>query len=331
MKTVIFNDFGRQFKTEIRDSNRPTPAPGETLVRVHAAAMNRLSKLILEADVPSAEGLTILGNEGTGIVESGGKFAPGTPVIIYGGRELGVSTDGIFQEWVTVRDSHLFKLPDNITLSQGAALPVSAVTAYQAITSVSGLASGDRVLITGAGGAVGFALMQIARAFGFRPIGIVSSAAKAQALNERGFDDVICGDGKGLTEALSDILNDKSGVSAIFDPVGGPASGGLVPLLNHGGELVIIGFVAGQSTGVGLADLVVAERHIRGYSLHAESDEAVQKVFPEIAALVESGQLIPVIDSEYAPEEIEAGYRRLDDRTLFGSVLLRFNTGTDEA
>lgn len=186
MKSVMMSNFGVAPVTDIEEVQQPMLTSGMTLVRMHAVNINRLSKLVRDGELPAAPGMSIFGNEGSGIVQGGGRLEPGTPVIVYGGRDLGVNVDGLFREFVLVEDWRVFELPTGLSLSQGAAVSVSLLTARGALDAAGELEGGSPVLVSGAAGAVGLALMQTARANGLRPIGAVSSRTKAEKRSSPG-------------------------------------------------------------------------------------------------------------------------------------------------
>jgi NADPH2:quinone reductase len=99
-----------------------------------------------------------LSNDGAGTVEASTTFARGTRVAVYGGAQLGISEDGLQQQWMVVEHKRLIELPQQLDLDEGAALPINYVTAYQALTRVGQLVAGQRVLVSGASGALGHAL-----------------------------------------------------------------------------------------------------------------------------------------------------------------------------
>jgi NADPH:quinone reductase len=179
MKAVVTNKFGSPPEMAVEERPKPTFKHGFSLVRMHAATINQLSNTIREGGHSAAKAPLVLGNEGSGVVEESGRFKPGTRVAIYGGGELGITQDGLFQQWVLVEDKRLLELPDTLNYDEGAALTVNYLTAYRALTSAAELQNGQTVLISGATGSVGHALVQVTIAMGGHPIAIVSSTEKA--------------------------------------------------------------------------------------------------------------------------------------------------------
>ena len=115
---------------------RPVPVlkDGFTLVRMHSAAINQLSNTIRKGEFGALALPLVLGGEASGEVAESGRFKPGTRVAIYGGSELGISQDGLFQQWVLVEDKRILELPITLNWDKGSALTVSYLTAYLALT-----------------------------------------------------------------------------------------------------------------------------------------------------------------------------------------------------
>ena len=98
--------------------------------------VNPLSQLFLDGLVTQTQTPLVLSNNGSGIVEHSERFRPGTPVAIYGGGQLGITEDGLQQQWALVEDKRLLPLPAGFSLDEAAALPINYITAYQALTCI---------------------------------------------------------------------------------------------------------------------------------------------------------------------------------------------------
>jgi NADPH:quinone reductase len=117
---------------------------------MHSATISQLSNTIRRGELGAAKAPLVLGNEGSGVVEESGRFKPGTRVAIYGASELGITQDGLFQQWVLVEDKRILELPDILNWDEGAALTVNYLTAYQALTRIVKLQKDQKILISGA-------------------------------------------------------------------------------------------------------------------------------------------------------------------------------------
>ncbi|WP_437773397.1 quinone oxidoreductase family protein [Arthrobacter sp. KNU40] len=322
MKAIVTELFGHPPEMAVRERPKPTTIrEGHTLVRMHAATINQLSNTIRLGDIIEQDGPIVLGNEGSGVVEESNAFLPGTRVAIYGGGDLGITSDGTYQEWIVVEDRRLLRLPETVSLDEGAALTVNYLTAYGALTSAAEIKTGELVLVSGATGGVGHALMQTATALGAHPIAVVSSASKAARARLAGATAVIDLSSQDLPEEVERLTGGK-GVALALDPVGGDYVGQFMSVLRPGGTLVSIGFTGGKTPRVDLVDIVSQEKGIRGYALHRESQDVTAMNLIAISDLAAQGHLKPVIDSRIGLDDFERGYERLMSRQAVGSILL---------
>ncbi|MDF5890346.1 zinc-binding alcohol dehydrogenase family protein [Pseudomonas syringae pv. syringae] len=322
MKALVVQHSGNPSHTVIEERPIPLPKPGFSLVRMKAATLNQLSNTVRSGGMSAARMPLVLGNEGAGIVESGERFAAGTRVAVYGGGQLGITEDGLQQQWALVEDQRLFELPANLDVNEGAAITVNYITAYQAINRVAELKPGQTVLVSGASGSLGHALMQMVAALGATPVAIVSTAAKARKVAEAGAKHVIDLSVQDVTAAVKQITAGQ-GADLAFDPVGGAVLSQLLRAINPRGSVIAIGFAGGVETTVDTVDLIVHEKRLLGYDLHLETDADVIRVLAELHALISQGLLKPLIDSTFPLEESERGYQRLASREAMGAVVLQ--------
>lgn len=324
MKALVAKTFGPHPQFAIEEREVPALKEGHTLVKMYAATVNPLSNTIRMGGLPLATAPRVLSNDGAGIVARSGKFAVGAKVAIYGGGQLGITQDGLQQQWVLVDDKRLIEMPADYRLDYAAALPINYVTAYQAMTRVGEVQPGQTVAITGATGSVGHALIQTAQALGAIPVAIVSSAAKAAHARHAGARHVIDLSSQDVQQAMLAITNGV-GADVAFDPVGGDVLGLLIRSVRSRGTVVSIGFVAGSEGKIDLPDLVIQEKKLLGYDAWMETDEDVETALQAIRSHSVSGVFKPRIDGIYAMQDFAAAYDRLTSRAATGTVLLRLN------
>jgi NADPH2:quinone reductase len=322
MKALVLKQSGRPAQMVIEQRDIPVARTGFSLVRMHAATVNPLSSQIRAGLYDTVSVPIVLSNDGAGIVEQSARFQPGTRVAIYGGGQLGISEDGLQQEWVLVEDKRLIELPQALSLDEGAALPINYVTAYQALRRVGQLKTGQTVLISGASGSLGNALIQTACALGATVIGVVSSAQKAQRATAAGAHQVIDLSCQNLLEAVLALTNGQ-GADLAFDGVGGTFLGQLLRAVRTRGAVVSIGFAGGTTAEVDVVDVVVYEKRLLGYDAHLETEEDVHRALQAISAFIADGLLRPHIDSTFALEQFNEAYARLESRQATGTVLFR--------
>lgn len=321
MKAVVLKNFGNPPEMVVEERAKPAFKDGFTLVRMRSATINQLSNTIRKGEFGELPLPHVLGGEGSGLVEESGRFKPGTRVAIYGGSELGIAQDGLFQQWALVEDKRILELPDTLDWDEGSALTVNYLTAYLALTRVARVQKGQTVLVSGASGSVGHALVQVAKALGGQPIAVVSSADKAERVRAAGASLVIDLSSQDLAGAVRDLTGGQ-GADVALDPVGGALFGQLLGAVRHRGSLVSIGFTGGKEAAVNVVDVIVQQKSVVGYSVFAEPDEVVSQALIELGKLAAQGQLKPVIDTTVPLEEFERGYSRLASRKAVGSVIL---------
>jgi len=174
---------------------KPQIVPDHCLVRVHAAGINSSDVGGVLGYFPNSKLPRTPGRDFAGIVEDGPAEWVGKRVW---GSLSGIYQDGVHAEYIQVPASQLGELPSNISPIQGASMGVPLVTAYLALFQTNPLQKGEKVLITGANGAVGLCAMQLARWKGAIPVGLVRSEEKRDFLKKFGFNsepegkDVIC-------------------------------------------------------------------------------------------------------------------------------------------
>ncbi len=324
MKALVAKQLGTEPVLQIEERPIPQVKPGFTLVRMHAATVNPLSNQIRLGGVPAAKAPLVLSNDGSGVVVESEQFKQGMPVAIYGGGALGITEDGLQQEYALVENKWIVELPSNTDLDVAAALPINYVSAYQAINRVGQLKKGQTVLISGATGSLGHALIQLVNALGASAIGAVSTSGKIAAALESGAKHVIDLSSQDMLSTIMD-LTEGQGVDLAFDTVAGEVLGQLMKCVKTRGAVVAIGFAGGFTSEIDIVDVVVYEKKLLGFDAHLETDEDVEHVFHILKILLEQGKIKPRIDSVFPLEEYDEAYRHLTSRQAQGTILLKFN------
>ncbi|MEM0097446.1 MAG: zinc-binding dehydrogenase [Conexivisphaerales archaeon] len=221
---------------------------------------------------------------------------------------------GFFAQMVNVPEKNIIKLPENVSLETAAALPVAYTTAWHVLVDRIGLRPGINVLILGGSGGAGIAALQIARAFGARVFTTTSQQWKSERLIKLGAEGIFKIDDK-LPE---NVLKLSGGIDVVFDTLGSLG----VPLglkcLKKGGKLTSIGMTTGYEFNFNLRDIYSNNIDVIGAYLGTRSD-----LFNLIRA-VSSGAIKPVIDSLFPFEEVAKAQEKMENRTHFGKILLKF-------
>lgn len=232
-KVYVFTAFGGPEVQQFVDLPVPTPGEGELVVKVRASGVNpadwkRRSNMRNSPD--PFPGQTPMGLEAAGVVEAVGD---GTDGFAVGDRAFGsVARNGGWSEYAVLSVTQAALIPEGVSFNDAATLPVAAATAYDGMVQMA-LQQGETVLITGAGGGVGIAAVQMAVADGARVLG-TASAGKKDLLESVGAVQVTYGDGEAdRVRALS-----PGGLDALYDQVGGASLRALAPLVKDPSRLV---------------------------------------------------------------------------------------------
>ncbi|MFE2052048.1 NADP-dependent oxidoreductase [Streptomyces sp. NPDC059459] len=279
MRAVVVEQWGGPQELSEREIERPEPGLGEVLVRVRAAGVNPVDwKTRTTGSLIEWGTLPAVGWDVSGTVEAAGPgvgvYRPGDEVF---GMPLFPRQAGGYAEYVVAPARHLARKPAGLTHVEAAALPLAALTAWQALVDTADVRPGERVLVHAAAGGVGHLAVQIAKSRGAHVIG-TASAAKHALVRELGADEVI--DYRSVQ--FEDVVSD---VDVVLDALGGRTAERSVRVLREGGRLITL---------PGPDDVPAAPRGVRAMWMLVEPDHHGLR---EIAALVERGSLKPVVET----------------------------------
>ena len=259
MKAMRIHAWGQAPRLD--DLPEPVPQPGRSLVRMEATTASHLDRSIAAGGFLRHPPLPYVpGVEAAGTVLQSERFAAGKRVWLRGAG-LGTTEDGTWCETISAPDAALGALPDAIAMPLGAAFFSPCTAAWVALFSVGALRPGERVIISGASGAVGGVAVQIAQAAGAQ------------------------------VTAAGDVDEDASAAfDLLIDAVGGPPLAGLLARLVPGGRAVLVGYTAGRRVELDLAELM--QRDIRLLPLNMLRREAeARAAAPELLARLAEGRL----------------------------------------
>ncbi|MCB0271382.1 MAG: zinc-binding dehydrogenase [Bdellovibrionales bacterium] len=228
------------------------------------------------------------------------------------GREI----SGTYAEYISVPKDNVIKLPKNFDLQIAAASPLVYQTAYAMVVTKGKLEQNQTVLVMGAGSGVGMAAIQIAKHIGATVITTASTEDKcAKALDALHADHVIQYTKENLKEHVK-ALTEKQGVDVIIDHVGGSQWTDLLTLLKNGGKLVTCGATAGYNPTIDLRHVFFRQLQILGSTM--ASPEDMQKVMN----LIFENKITPHIDQVFPLAQVYQAHQHIEDRRVFGKVLL---------
>lgn len=304
MRAVVVEQWGGPETLVEREVERPVPGLNEVLVRVHAAGVNpvdwktRASGALIEwGTVP------VVGWDVSGTVEAVGpgvgQFRPGDEVF---GMPLFPRQAGAYAEFVVAPARHLAPKPAGLTHTEAAALPLAALTAWQALVDTADVRPGERVLVHAAAGGVGHLAVQIAKARGAYVIG-TASAGKHDLVRELGADEVIDYRAVRFEDVVSEI-------DVVLDGIGGETAERSLKVLRPGGRLITL---------PGPDDVPAAGDGVRAVWVLVEPDHLGLR---EIAALVERGELKPVVGATVPLAEAAKAHELGEQGGVTGKIVL---------
>ncbi len=324
MYAIQLNGFGGPEVMEWTVAVDPEPGPGEVLVEVVAAGVNRADVMQRKGFYPPpADASSILGLECSGTIV---KLGAGVTDWQVGDRVCALLAGGGYAQLVAVPVTQLLPIPDGMDAVAAAGLPEVAATVWSNLVMTAGLRSGQLVLIHGGGGGIGTHAIQVARALGARVAVTAGSDAKLVKCAELGAEILI----NYRTQDFVAVVADEGGADVILDNMGAAYLERNVEALAPYGQLVVIGMQGGTTGTMNIGALLrkwgtvqatnVRGRPRTGAGSKAEIIAAVRaNLWPRVAA----GEIVPVISAELPIAEAGRGHELLDDSQTFGKVVLR--------
>lgn len=305
---------------DVEERPDPKPAPGRTIVKIHSAAINPMDVRVQAGLFPySRPAPLVLGNEGAGVVEHSDKFPVGSRVMVMG-FPLGVTEDGTHQEKISVPDEWVYPLPDRYSFDEGAAFLIPYATAQLAVEA-SKAQKDDWVIVTGAAGGIGTALIQLLKAIGAKPIAVVSTVEKAKRVQHEEPAGIIDLSSERLDQGAERITGKPEQVAAAIDVVGGTMLGRLLPILKRNGTAVALGYLSGKIAPIVIPFLVGWCRSIVGSDLYERPLEESKPAIDTINRFLAQGLVRPRIDTHWSLDDYVAAFARAGSRHANGRVL----------
>ncbi|MEU2297090.1 NADP-dependent oxidoreductase [Streptomyces antibioticus] len=306
-KAYVFTRYGGPETEALVELDRPRPGPGEVLVAVRAAGVNPVDfKQRTGYRRPGESGErtfpAVLGNEVSGVVVETGEgvtaFAPGDEV-------FGTAVAGGYAEYALLAAGITAHRPDALSATDAATLPVAAATAYDGVHQLA-LPAGATLLLTGAGGGVGVAVAQIARALGIRVVGVASEGKKDLV---ESLGAVHVASGPGWADRVRAAAPD--GIDAVYDLVGGDVLREAADLVTDRSRLITAGAPAEEAERLGGARVLRAR------------DAAVLRAVADLAV---SGDLDPHVTLTFPLERAGEALRAVEGGHARGKVVLEIGT-----
>jgi NADPH:quinone reductase len=323
MRALHFDRFGNVSVLQIKEVPVPIPAPGEVLVKVHAASIN-------PSDVKNVQGKmegTILpripGRDFAGTIADGPKELIGQEVWGSGG-DIGFTREGSHAEYIAVPKAGARPKPKVLSMAEAASVGVNYVAAFLGLVDRAGVKQGEAVLVTGASGGVGSSVAKIAKSRGARVIGIDREILQASKAAEYGIDLSLSSKSDILESQVKEFTNGR-GVDVAFDCVGGPLFEVSLDLLGMKGRQVNITSAGDRRVSFDLVHFYHRQLTLYGVDTRALDTVASGVILEKLRSSFEAGLLsAPSIARTCGLEDAIEAYREVDSGKANGKIAIVF-------
>jgi len=300
----------------------PTPGPGEVLVEVTAAAVNRADVTQRQGHYPPPPGAPPYpGLECSGVITAIGDGVTGHHV---GERVCALLAGGGYAEQVAVPAGQLLPIPQQMSVQEAAALPEVACTVWSNVVDVARLRKGETLLVHGGGGGIGTFAIQLGKALGARVL-VTAREPKHAQLRALGADLAIDYSSADFVAETQEFTDGK-GVDVILDIIGAKYLNRNVAALAPGGRIAVIGLQGGRHGELDLAALMMKRASVSGTTLRARPipDKAriVRGVREQVWPLIDAGAIRPIIDRTIPMAAATEAHRLMESSDHLGKILL---------
>ncbi len=321
-RAVVLTGKGGPEVLALADREVRDPGPGEVLVEVAAAAVNRADILQRRGFYPAPPGAPadIPGLEYAGTVAAVGE---GATLARVGDRVMGIVGGGAMCTRLVVHERELLPVPESMDLQRAAGIPEVFLTAFDALFVQGGLTMGRTALVHAIGSGVGTAALQLGIVAGARVVGTSRTAEKLERCRSLGLEHGIHVNGGAFADQLAAICG---GADVILDTVGAAYLEENVRALASRGRIVVVGLLGGATGSLLLGPLLAKRGSVIGTVLRSrplEEKAALARRFAvEVVPLFESGRLVPVVDRVIPMAEIADAHGYMESNDSFGKIVV---------
>ncbi|NHC15254.1 NAD(P)H-quinone oxidoreductase [Motilibacter deserti] len=301
----------------------PAPGPGELLLDVVAAGLNRADLLQRQGHYPPPPGAPAHpGLEVSGRVAALGQGVTGWTV---GDEACALLAGGGYAERVAVPAGQVLPLPRGVDLVTAAGLPETVCTVWSNLVMRAGLTAGEWLLVHGGAGGIGSTAVQVGAALGARVVATAGSEDKLALCRELGAEAAVSYRDDWVAAVRA--ATGGTGADVVLDPIGAKYLGPNVDVLAPDGRLVVIGMQGGARGQLDLGALLAKRGAVHATALRsrplAQKAAIVEQVREHVWPLVADGRVRVLVDSTYPMSDAAAAHRRLESGDVTGKVLLR--------
>jgi len=228
-----------------------------------------------------------------------------------------VVRDGLWSERAVVPHSAVVPVPDGVGLAEASAVPVAGITAYACMVTLGRVQDDDRVLVLGASGGVGLAVLTLATSIGATVYAQTGSPDKEDALRAHGAHEVLAVGAGGLAEAAADLRP-----TVVVDALGGGFTSAALAVLQPFGRYVVFGTTVDRQVDLDLQSVYRKNVAILGYSVMGQSTQQRREAVVEALAALAAGRMRLPVGRHVPLEQGSAVFEALDDRSQIGKTVL---------
>ncbi len=289
MRALRFHQFGDLSNLKVEEVAEPRPADGEVTVAVRAASVNPSDVKNVEGKMEGTTLPRVPGRDFAGVVVDGPREMMGREVWGSGG-DLGFTRDGSHAEFVVVPAGAAAAKPARLTFEEAACVGVNFITAYEGLVARAKAQAGETVMVTGARGGVGSAVLQLGQALGTRLIAADRTGFDASAYAGVELAGYVNTTEKGWSETVREMTGGK-GVDVVFDCVGGEIFEPALSTLGKLGRQAVITSVGGRRVSFDLLDFYHRRLALLGVDSRALTGTDCARILEGMAPLFEQGRL----------------------------------------
>lgn len=327
MRAVLVKEHGPPSTVVVEEVPDPRPGPGEVVIEVGAASVNFPDLLVVEGTYQNLpERPFSPGKEAAGRVVAAG---PGVQRIDVGQRVLALVEHGGYAERLRVPEELVTALPDGVGYTEAAALGLVYSTAHLGLRRRGRLQAGETVLITGAGGGVGSAGVQLARIWGARVVALVQDAGQAAAVRARGADVVLTSAPHTVRDDVLDATGGR-GADVVLEMLGGDYLTQAVRATAWEGRIVVVGFASGGQNPIKPGHLLVKNISVVGLQSSDYRDRLpglMRAGLDEVLALFAQGRLDAAVDTVFPLERAAEALQYVKDGKVRGKAVISTGLG----
>lgn len=325
MKAVRIYKHGGVEELQYEEVPLPQLSEGEILIKVHAISLNHFDILSRKGIYPNMKLPRIIGMDCAGeVVESKSTkstWKKGDKVLVLG-ETLGLGGPGAYAEYSNISEEEVFAIPEGLSFAESAAIGISYLTAYYAITEKLGDVKNKTIFIPGASGGVASALIQIGKHFGATIIAASRNQKHCNTALQLGADFAINLSNENALTQIRDIT-EGNGVDIAINAVGGDT----VPfcmntLKKKQGKLVLIGSAAGRNVSIDIFQLLVREMILIGCNFGSLDPSERGEIYNHVKKLFADGNIKVVLDREFPLSEVVSAHAYMESGDHFGKIIM---------